>query len=56
MAGIISNGMNDFYNQSKAFVLYVPISQFLYTPLFTLTGGYAITPSSFPTSAKAAIA
>ncbi len=23
-----------------AFVLYVPISQFLYTPLFTLTGGY----------------
>jgi len=73
MAGIISNGMNDFYNQSKAlvwiesilfllagfflavliieigydqplyylaFVLYVPISQFLYTPLFTLTGGY----------------
>lgn len=23
-----------------AFVLYVPVSQFLYTPLFTLTGGY----------------
>jgi hypothetical protein len=23
-----------------AFILYVPISQFLYTPLFTLTGGY----------------
>jgi hypothetical protein len=23
-----------------AFVLYVPITQFLYTPLFTLTGGY----------------
>jgi len=23
-----------------AFVLYVPLSQFLYTPLFTLTGGY----------------
>jgi hypothetical protein len=31
------------YNQPLyylAFVLYVPISQFLYTPLFTLTGGY----------------
>ncbi len=39
-----------------AFVLYVPISQFLYTPLFTLMGGYAMTPSSFPTSVKAAIA
>jgi hypothetical protein len=24
-----------------AFILYVPISQFLYTPLFKLTGGYA---------------
>ena len=23
-----------------AFILYVPISQFLYTPLFKLTGGY----------------
>jgi hypothetical protein len=23
-----------------AFILYVPVSQFLYTPLFTLTGGY----------------
>jgi hypothetical protein len=23
-----------------AFVLYVPVSQFLYTPLFTITGGY----------------
>jgi len=89
MAGIISNGMNDFYNQSEAlvwiesilfllagfflailiieigydqplyylaFVLYVPISQFLYTPLFTLAGGYAMTPSSLPTSVKAVIA
>lgn len=36
---IIEKGyVNPFF--FLAFILYVPISQFLYTPLFTLTGGY----------------
>lgn len=36
---IIEKGsINPYYY--AAFILYVPVSQFLYTPLFTLTGGY----------------